>query len=91
VLVIEAALIGIAATVAGAPAVHPDSASVDLVIALLTLATGVGNAAVRKMSVPNLRTVRTLALTGLAADSRLAGESEKGSTRRAAASRRVRK
>jgi hypothetical protein len=37
------------------------------------------------------RAVLTVALTGLAADAPLAGDSEKGSTRKVAASRRVRR
>ena len=45
-----------------------------VVIALMALAMGVRNATVRKIAVPDLTTtVLTMTLTGLAADSRLAG------------------
>jgi uncharacterized membrane protein YoaK (UPF0700 family) len=54
-----------------------------VVIALLALAMGVRNATVRKLAVPDLTTtVLTMTLTGLAADSRLAGGDGAGSTRR---------
>ena len=52
-------------------------------IALLALAMGVRNATIRKIAVPDLTTtVLTMTLTGLAADSRLAGGDGRGSTRR---------
>lgn len=53
------------------------------VIALLALAMGVRNATVRRIAVPDLTTtVLTMTLTGLAAESRLAGGDGRGSTRR---------
>ena len=58
----------------------------DLVIALLALAMGFRNATVRRLGVPDLTTtVLTMTLTGLAADSPVAGGSGKGSVRRVAA------
>jgi len=55
------------------------------VIVLTGLAMGIRNATVRKLAVPDLTTtVLTLTLTGLAADSRLAGGSNQGWARRAA-------
>ncbi len=85
-LVIEASLIGAAAVTAGAIDVHPGGASGYAVIALLALAMGVRNATVRRIGVPDLTTtVLTMTLTGLAADSPLAGGSGKGTARRSAA------
>jgi uncharacterized membrane protein YoaK (UPF0700 family) len=56
------------------------------VIALLAVAMGVRNATVRRLAVPDLTTtVVTLTLTGLAAESKLAGGSGKGTARRATA------
>ncbi|MGW3074342.1 MULTISPECIES: YoaK family protein [unclassified Kitasatospora] len=72
VFVLEAGLYGAAAAVAfvwsaDGPAQYP-------VIALLALAMGIRNGTVRGLGVPDLTTtVLTLTLTGLAADSRLAG------------------
>ncbi len=85
-LAIEGALIAVAAVIAAVG--HPQAlaASGDLLIALLALAMGVRNATVRKIAVPDLTTtVLTMTLTGLAADSRLAGGSGKGSVRRSSA------
>jgi uncharacterized membrane protein YoaK (UPF0700 family) len=85
-LVIEFCLIAVAAALAAVVAVHPQSVSGDVVITLLALAMGVRNATVRRIGVPDLTTtVLTLTLTGLAADSPLAGGSGTGSTRRTAA------
>jgi uncharacterized membrane protein YoaK (UPF0700 family) len=85
-LLIEVSLIAIAAVLAAAVAVHAGRLSGDLVIALLALAMGVRNATARRIGVPDLTTtVLTLTLTGLAADSRVAGGSGAGSTRRASA------
>jgi uncharacterized membrane protein YoaK (UPF0700 family) len=82
----EVALIGAAAIVAAAVDVRPGAVSGDVVIALLALAMGVRNATVRVIGVPDLTTtVLTMTLTGLAADSTLAGGSGKGSARRIAA------
>lgn len=56
------------------------------VIALLAFGMGVRNATIRRLSVPDLTTtVLTMTLTGLAADSQLAGGSGQGGSRRAAA------
>jgi uncharacterized membrane protein YoaK (UPF0700 family) len=85
-LAIEVSLIGVAVVLAAAVDVRPDRASGDLVIALLALAMGVRNATVRHLGVPDLTTtVLTMTLTGLAADSPLAGGSGRGSVRRIAA------
>jgi uncharacterized membrane protein YoaK (UPF0700 family) len=82
----EVSLIGIAAVVAAAIDVRPGAFSGDVVIALLALAMGVRNATVRRLAVPDLTTtVLTMTLTGLAAESPVAGGSGKGSTRRIAA------
>jgi uncharacterized membrane protein YoaK (UPF0700 family) len=83
---IEIALIFAAAIVAAAVDVGPGRFSGDAVIALLALAMGVRNATVRRFGVPDLTTtVLTMTLTGLAADSRVAGGSGEGSVRRLAA------
>ena len=75
-----------AAIVAATAEVQPATFSGDVVIAMLALAMGVRNATVRRLAVPDLTTtVLTMTLTGLAADSRLAGGSGKGSVRRIAA------
>jgi uncharacterized membrane protein YoaK (UPF0700 family) len=85
-LAIEVSLIGMAAVLAAAVDVRPNAVSGDIVIALLALAMGVRNATVRRIGVPDLTTtVLTMTLTGLAADSPLAGGSGSGSTRRIAA------
>jgi uncharacterized membrane protein YoaK (UPF0700 family) len=85
-LAIEVGLILVAAIVAAATDVRPSTFSGDAVIAMLALAMGVRNATVRRLGVPDLSTtVLTMTLTGLAADSRVAGGSGKGSVRRAAA------
>ena len=56
------------------------------VIALLAFAMGIRNATVRRLAVPDLTTtVLTLTLTGLAADSRLAGGDAKNQGRRVTA------
>jgi uncharacterized membrane protein YoaK (UPF0700 family) len=80
---IEAGLVLVAAIVAAATDVRPSAFSGDAVIALLALAMGVRNATVRRLGVPDLTTtVLTMTLTGLAADSRLAGGSGQDSVRR---------
>jgi len=57
-----------------------------VVIALLAFAMGVRNATIRRLAVPDLTTtVLTMTLTGLAADSSLAGGDNRGSGRRTAA------
>jgi uncharacterized membrane protein YoaK (UPF0700 family) len=85
-LAIEVSLIGVAVVLAAAIDLRPNRASGDVVIALLALAMGVRNATVRHLGVPDLTTtVLTMTLTGLAADSPLAGGSGRGSVRRIAA------
>jgi uncharacterized membrane protein YoaK (UPF0700 family) len=83
---IETLLIGAAVIVAIVIDVHPDQISGYVVIALLALAMGTRNATVRRLGVPDLTTtVLTMTLTGLAAESPLAGGSGRGSARRTAA------
>lgn len=83
---IEIALVLAAAITAAATDVRPSTVRGDVVIALLALAMGVRNATVRRLAVPDLTTtVLTMTLTGLAADSRLAGGSGQGSVRRSTA------
>ena len=83
---IETVLVLAAAIVAVAVNVEPATLPGDAVIALLALAMGVRNATVRRLAVPDLTTtVLTMTLTGLAADSRVAGGSGRGSVRRIAA------
>jgi uncharacterized membrane protein YoaK (UPF0700 family) len=85
-LAIEIGLILAAAIMAVATDVRPSTFSGDAVIALLALAMGVRNATVRRLGVPDLSTtVLTMTLTGLAADSRVAGGSGDGSVRRISA------
>ena len=75
----RSALILAAAIVAAATDVRPSTLAGDAVIALLALAMGVRNATVRRLAVPDLTTtVLTMTLTGLAADSRVAGGSGAG-------------
>jgi uncharacterized membrane protein YoaK (UPF0700 family) len=83
---IEASLLAGAAVLAAAASVRPGSATGDCVIALLALGMGVRNATVRKLAVPDLTTtVLTMTLTGLAAESPLAGGDGSGTARRATA------
>ncbi len=73
---IEAVLLGSAAVVATGIgiAAHTPQHSVLAAIALTAIAMGVRNATVRRLKVPDLTTtVLTLTVTGIAADSRLAG------------------
>jgi uncharacterized membrane protein YoaK (UPF0700 family) len=85
-LAIEVSLLAVAAVLAAAVDVRPNTASGDVVIALLAFAMGVRNATVRRIGVPDLTTtVLTMTLTGLAADSTPAGGDGKGSVRRIAA------
>jgi uncharacterized membrane protein YoaK (UPF0700 family) len=85
-LAIETSLLAITTLVAAVNTPQKGELSGYLVIALLALAMGVRNATIRKIAVPDLTTtVLTMTLTGLAADSRLAGGDGKGSIRRVAA------
>jgi len=73
---IEAALLWIAAAVAIGfdVATQSPGSSVNIIIALTGLAMGFRNATIRQLKVPDLTTtVLTLTITGLAADSGLAG------------------
>jgi uncharacterized membrane protein YoaK (UPF0700 family) len=83
---IEVGLVLAAAIVAAAADVRPSTFAADAVIAMLALAMGVRNATIRRLAVPDLTTtVLTMTLTGLAADSRIAGGSGGGSVRRISA------
>ncbi len=83
---IEVSLLAAAAVVAATASVHPGDAAAYVLITLMALAMGVRNAVVRRIAVPDLTTtVLTMTLTGLAADSRLAGGSGKGSSRKVGA------
>jgi uncharacterized membrane protein YoaK (UPF0700 family) len=85
-LTIEASLLASAAVLAAAADVRTGSAAGDCVIALLALGMGVRNATVRKLAVPDMTTtVLTMTLTGLAAESALAGGDGSGTARRSAA------
>jgi uncharacterized membrane protein YoaK (UPF0700 family) len=76
----KVALIGAALAVAIAT---PASSNTLVLVALLAIAMGLQNAAARRLGVPDLTTtVLTLTLTGLAADSRLAGGRNSRPTRR---------
>ncbi len=66
--------------------ITPDRFSGDVIIGLLAFGMGVRNASVRRAKVADLTTtVLTMTLTGLAADSTLAGGDGAGSARRIAA------
>lgn len=85
-LAIEVALLLVATVWCLAVDIRDGELSAYVVIALLALAMGVRNATVRKLAVPDLTTtVLSLTLTGLAADSKLAGGTGRGTTRRVAA------
>jgi uncharacterized membrane protein YoaK (UPF0700 family) len=85
-LLVELVLLSIATVLAAALDVRAGATSGDTLIALLALAMGVRNATVRRIGVPDLTTtVLTMTLTGLAADSRPAGGTGTGTTRRLAA------
>lgn len=83
---LEATLLAGAAVLAAATDPHPASFAADATIALMATAMGVRNATVRRLAVPDLTTtVLTMTITGLAADSALAGGTGKGSLRRVSA------
>ncbi|HUA11309.1 MAG TPA: YoaK family protein [Solirubrobacteraceae bacterium] len=85
-LACETALLAVAAVVAAAATVAPGTAAAYVLIVLMACAMGIRNATVRRIAVPDLTTtVLTMTLTGLAAESRIAGGSGKGSARRTAA------
>jgi uncharacterized membrane protein YoaK (UPF0700 family) len=82
----ETASLAAATIVAAAVNVRPSAVSSGVVIGLLALGMGIRNATVRKLRVPDLTTtVLTMTLTGLAADSRVAGGTGAGSVRRISA------
>jgi uncharacterized membrane protein YoaK (UPF0700 family) len=82
----EAVLGAVAATVAILAVTVASGGSRYAVIGVLAFAMGVRNATVRRLAVPDMTTtVLTMTLTGLAADSRLAGGTGQGSARRASA------
>ena len=67
---VEVALVAVAAVLAATFAVRPDTPSAYAVIAVLALAMGVRNAAVRRLGVPDLTTtVLTMTITALAVPS----------------------
>lgn len=85
-LAMEVLLLAGAAIVAITTTVRPGQLSGYVLIAMMAFAMGVRNATVRRIAVPDLTTtVLTMTLTGLAAESRPAGGSGKGSVRRIAA------
>lgn len=85
-MLIEVGMIALATLIAIVFDVTPDRFSGDLIIALLAFAMGLRNATVRRLKVADLSTtVLTMTLTGLAADSQLAGGTGKGNWRRSAA------
>jgi uncharacterized membrane protein YoaK (UPF0700 family) len=85
-LVIEGGLIVVAVILAAVGHPKPNRLSGDILIALLAFAMGVRNATVRRIGVPDLTTtVLTMTLTGLAAESPLAGGTGRGTSRRIAA------
>ena len=85
-MLIEVGLTVLATLIAIVFNITPGHFSGDLIIALLAFAMGVRNATVRRLKVADLTTtVLTMTLTGLAADSPLAGGEGKGSWRRGAA------
>ena len=85
-LAAEVFLIAIAAVLAAATTIRPGDGSAYALIALMALAMGVRNAVARHIAIPDLTTtVLTLTLTGLAAESPVAGGSGKGSVRRISA------
>jgi uncharacterized membrane protein YoaK (UPF0700 family) len=74
VTTIEALLVGASAVVAGLAHTPGAGAARYVLIVVLSLALGAQNATARKLAVPDLTTtVLTLTITGISADSRLAG------------------
>jgi uncharacterized membrane protein YoaK (UPF0700 family) len=82
----EAVLVSVTAAIAFLSSTVASGAGRYAVIAVLAFAMGVRNATVRRIAVPDMTTtVLTMTLTGLAADSILAGGTNKGAGRRASA------
>jgi uncharacterized membrane protein YoaK (UPF0700 family) len=85
-MLIEIAVVSLAALLALVVDITPNELSGDLVIALLAFGMGVRNATVKRAKVADLTTtVLTMTLTGLAADSPLGGGIGENSSRRTAA------
>jgi uncharacterized membrane protein YoaK (UPF0700 family) len=86
-MVIEGLLSGVAAVVSASVSGRIDSGSTRYaVIAILAFSMGVRNSTVRRLAVPDVTTtVLTMTLTGLAADSSLAGGHNPKAGRRASA------
>ncbi len=85
-LALEAAMLAGATVLAAAAHPRPASFAAYWTIALMAGAMGIRNATVRRLAVPDLTTtVLTMTLTGLAADSTIAGGSGKGTLRRTSA------
>jgi uncharacterized membrane protein YoaK (UPF0700 family) len=85
-MLIEIGLTALATLIAIVFNITPDRFSGDLIIGLLAFAMGIRNATVRRLKVTDLSTtVLTMTITGLAADSPLAGNEGAGSRRRGAA------
>jgi uncharacterized membrane protein YoaK (UPF0700 family) len=85
-MIIEITLIGLATLLAIVFDITPDHFSGDLIIGLLAFAMGTRNATVRRLKITDLSTtVLTMTLTGLAADSQLAGGEGAGNWRRGSA------
>jgi uncharacterized membrane protein YoaK (UPF0700 family) len=85
-MLIEVGFTALATLIAIVFHITPGHFSGDLIIALLAFAMGVRNATVRRLKVADVTTtVLTMTMTGLAADSQLAGGDGKGSWRRGAA------
>lgn len=83
-MVVEAVLLSAAAFIAFMPGTTASGWPRYTVIAILALAMGMRNAAIRRLGVRDLTTtVLTQTLTGLAADSRLAGGTDTRAGRRA--------
>ncbi|MCW2704287.1 MAG: hypothetical protein JWQ37_2282 [Blastococcus sp.] len=79
----QTVLVGAAAAATVAGALRPDRPSRLVLLALLGIAMGLQNATVRRLAIPDLTTtVLTQMLTGLAADSSVAGGSNPRSLRR---------
>jgi len=84
IMAIEAILIGVAATVAFLATTIASGSGRYTVIGVLGFAMGVRNATVRRIAIPDMTTtVLTMTLTGLAADSSLAGGPGERTGRRA--------
>lgn len=83
VLAVEVGLLAIAAVLAATATIRPGALAAYVMLAVMACAMGVRNAVVRHLAVPDLTTtVLTMTLTGLAAESPLAGGTGDGSLRR---------